>query len=137
MSKFIADQEGTTPLSSSEKLGYARQLKQLNTELCAIQRLSSFKMMSESVYDIPASQSVHVILVVNENTFEVKLKQIFENEAHAIGVLNNVEKVISGNQGVNALLVSTKSLDQLAEAYPNYIGDCASFIGLLKEAMKH
>ncbi|MBE8168097.1 MAG: hypothetical protein HAW66_07005 [Shewanella sp.] len=137
MSTFIAVQEGTMSLSSSEKSHYSQQLRQLDSELCAIKHLTSFKMMSKSIYNVPASNEGHVILIVDENSLEVKLKKVFENEAQAISIYNNIEKVITGMEGVNTLLVSTKSLDLLAEAYPNYIGDCSSFIDILKEAMAH
>ncbi|WP_299143906.1 hypothetical protein [uncultured Vibrio sp.] len=68
------------------------------------------------------------------------MKLIFSEESSdyskAISVYNAAEKVTSSHSGINALLISTKNMGQLSEAYPNYLGDCASFIVLLQEAMQ-
>lgn len=135
MSKFIAEAEDTLEISESDKVAYSTRLTRLNGELNAIQRLHSFKMMSEEIVEKTKSQSGHVLIIVNENNQTVIFQKVFDKQSIAIAMYNEVEKVVANLDGVNSLLVSTRNLDQLSEAYPNYIGDCASFITLLRNAM--
>lgn len=60
----------------------------------------------------------------------------FENYTQAISVYNAAEKMTRSHARLNTLLISTKNMGQLSEAYPNYLGDCASFITLLEDAMQ-
>lgn len=135
MSKHIADQEGAITLTSPNKLANATRLAQLNRDLCAVSRLTSFKMMSETIES--KTSKGHILLIINENTLEVLLQTVYDNEAKAILMYNEAEKIIANIAGVNTLLVSTHNLGELADAYPNYIGDCTSFINVLCEAMGH
>ncbi len=79
----------------------------------------------------------HIILIVDEKSLKVIGQKVFDNQARAIIVFNNIEKMTASLDNINTLLVSTKNLDQLADAYPNYIGDCASFINILRKAMNY
>lgn len=135
MSDFIADAENIITLTTAQKQCYAGKLRELDQKLKAVNRLKSFKMVSERI-DAKSEGTRHVLLVVNGNSQQVKLQEIYEDHAQAIGAYNHIEKVVANIDGLNALLVSTKNLDELADAYPNYIGDCASFIEILCDAMK-
>ncbi|MEZ8746863.1 RelA/SpoT domain-containing protein [Vibrio sp. 10N.261.49.A5] len=137
MSQHIADTEGAITLTASQKLSNALQLQELNDELCAVTRLTSFKMMSENIEADPKVTKGHVLLVVNEFSMEVAVQKVFENQAQATSVYNEMERIVGSINGISTLLVSTQNLGDLADAYPNYIGDCASFIEVLCQAKNY
>ncbi len=137
MSKYIADLEGTIQLSETDKISYAKKLKKLDKKLSAVDRLKLFKIISKKIEAESGSAKDHVILIVDEKSLKVIGQKVFDNQARAIIVFNNIEKMTASLDNINTLLVSTKNLDQLADAYPNYIGDCASFIEILREAMNY
>ncbi len=134
MSDFIAEAEGIIELPNLQKELYVSRLKKLNTDLNALQRLTSFKMASE-IIDTKVTSTGHVLLIVNSKTLDVLVQKVFPQQDHAISAYNDVETFVASIDGLSALLVSTQNLDQLSEAYPNYIGDCASFIEILRDKM--
>lgn len=135
MSDYIANIEGSIDLPKEKKLSQLSRLKVLNLELCAIKRLQSFKMVSESIKTNNNIQNGHMMLVIDENTLTVIIEKSFNDYPEAIAVFNNMEKIAANIDGINVLLVSAENLDQLADTYPNYIGDCGSFIEIFLEAL--
>ena len=137
MSKYIADAEGIVPLSAKDKVVFSDKLKRLNEGLNAVSRLKSFKIMSEKVESLGDNGAEHILLIVDEQKQHLLISQKFENRAQAISVYNEAENITRSADGINTLLVSTKDMGQLAEAYPNYLGDCAAFIEILEQAMEN
>jgi putative GTP pyrophosphokinase len=137
MSQHIADVEGAIELTASAKLTNAQELKRIDGELCAVTRLRSFNMMTERIEADSKSNKGHVLLIVNESEMNIIVQKVFSNQAHATYVYNEMERVVDNIEGVNTLLVSTQNLGELSDAYPNYIGDCASFIEILCEAKNY
>lgn len=139
MSQYIADAEGAIELSDIDKANFSKRLVVLDREINALNRLSSFKILSEKVNSCCDSSIEHVLLVINETSRELIFSEEFENYSQAISVYNAAEKVTRSysraTSRLNTLLISTKNMGQLSEAYPNYLGDCASFITLLEDAM--
>lgn len=134
MSKIIADSESIIKLTLSEKKDFSQRLQVLDKELNAVNRLKSFNMMTEELAF--NQKDCHVLLVIDETAPQVLFQKVYEQQAEAIAAYNEVEKIIANLDGLNSLLVSSKNLDQLGDAYPNYMGDCASFIQLLLAAME-
>lgn len=137
MSQHIADAEGIIDLTVRAKLDNAEELKKIDRELCAVTRLESFKMVSEKIEVDSKSTKGHVLLIVNESEMNILVQKVFDNQAHATYIYNEMERVVDSIEGINTLLVSTQNLDELSDAYPNYIGDCASFIDILCEATNY
>ncbi|MDF4269318.1 RelA/SpoT domain-containing protein [Vibrio parahaemolyticus] len=135
MSRYIADAEGAIVLSKDEKKRFSTRLVEINNEINSLARLRSFKVLSEKVEACCNSSTEHVLLIIDEDSLELRLSEEFEKYSQAISVYNAAEKVTRSNSRLNTLLVSTKNMGQLSEAYPNYLGDCASFIALLEDAM--
>nr|WP_227981633.1 RelA/SpoT domain-containing protein [Agarivorans sp. B2Z047] len=136
MSQYIASEERAVTLSPEELIYFASRLQDLNNDINALSRLRSFNMMSESVPNLDSKTTRHVLLVINESKLETMVIQELENHNQAISIYNEIENAISNVEGLNTLLVSTKNMAQLADAYPNYVGDCLSFIKLLEKAMQ-
>lgn len=136
MSRYIADVEGAIELSKEEKSQFSIRLRELNNEINALGRLKTFKILSEKIEACCDAKTEHVLLVIDENSLEQIFSAEFENYSKAISVYNAAEKMTRSQTGINTLLISTKNMEQLSEAYPNYLGDCASFISLLQKAMR-
>ncbi|WP_254068217.1 hypothetical protein [Vibrio aestuarianus] len=135
MSQYIADAEGAIELSDIDKANFSKRLVVLNREINSLNRLSGFKILSEKVNSCCDSSIEHVLLVINETSRELIFSEEFESYSQAISVYNAAEKVTRSysrsTSRLNTLLISTENMGQLSEAYPNYLGDCASFITLL------
>ena len=136
MSQYIADAEGAIALSDDDKAVFSNRLIELNCEINALSRLRSFKILSEKVEGCCDGSTEHVLLVIDEASLELIFSEEFENYNQAISVYNAAEKMTRSHARINTLLISTKNMGQLSEAYPNYLGDCASFITLFEEAMQ-
>lgn len=136
MSRYIADAEGVIALSNDNKVQFSNRLIELNGEINALSRLKSFKILSEKVKGCRDDSIEHVLLIINETSLEMIFSAEFEDYTPAISMYNTAEKMAHSYEGLNTLLISTKNMGQLSEAYPNYLGDCASFIALLEEAMQ-
>jgi ppGpp synthetase/RelA/SpoT-type nucleotidyltranferase len=135
MSRYIADAEGAIELDKEEKNQFSIRLRELNNEINALGRLKTFKILDEKVQACCGDKTEHVLLMIDENSLELIFSDEFDNYSQAISVYNAAEKMTRSQSGINTLLISTKNMGQLSEAYPNYLGDCASFILLLQEAM--
>lgn len=135
MSRYIADAEGAIELNKDEKGQFSIRLNELNNEINALSRLKTFKILSEKVEACCDDKTEHVLLIIDENSLVQIFSDEFENYSQAISVYNAAEKMTRSQPSINTLLISTKNMGQLSEAYPNYLGDCASFISLLQEAM--
>ena len=122
-------------LGKEEKAQFSIRLRELNNEINAEGRLKTFKILSEKVEACCDDKTEHVLLMIDENSLEQIFSDEFENYSQAISVYNAAEKMTRSQPGINTLLISTKNMGQLSEAYPNYLGDCASFISLLQVAM--
>jgi len=136
MSQYIADAEGAIALSNGNRAQFSNRLIELNREINALSRLRSFKILSEKVEGCRDGSIEHVLLVIDETSLEMIFSEEFENYTQAISVYNAAEKMTRSHARLNTLLISTKNMGQLSEAYPNYLGDCASFITLLEDAMQ-
>jgi len=136
MSRYIADAEGAIKLDIKEKDQFSIRLHELNNEINALVRLKTFKILSEKVEAGCDDKTEHVLLIIDENSLKQIFSDEFDNYSQAISVYNAAEKVTRSQAGINTLLISTKNMEQLSEAYPNYLGDCASFILLLQEVMR-
>ncbi|MEZ8085695.1 hypothetical protein [Vibrio sp. 1S139] len=136
MSRYIADAEGAIELGQEDKDQFSIRLRELNDEINALGRLKTFRILSEKVEACCDDTTEHVLLMINENSLELIFSEEFDNYSKAISVYNAAEKMTHSHSGINILLISTKNMGQLSEAYPNYLGDCASFIVLLQEAMQ-
>ncbi|OOF33548.1 nucleotidyltransferase family protein [Salinivibrio costicola] len=136
MSQYIADTEGAIELSDDDKTKFSNRLIDLDSEINALGRLRSFKILSEKVEGCCDSSIEHVLLVIDEASLELIFSEEFANYNRAISVYNAAEKMTRSHARLNTLLISTKNMGQLSEAYPNYIGDCASFITLFENAIK-
>ncbi len=135
MSRYIAGLEEEHEFTCEEQQKDAESLTQLNDELNALVLLKSFNLMSKEVVTCSNDKISHVLLIIDENTQKRVFRHDFNEYSSAISVYNEIEKIAQGYQGLNAILVSTKNMSQLSEAYPNYLGDCASFVELLENAM--
>lgn len=137
MSRYIADAEGAIKLAEEEKRQFSKRLGELNHEINALGGLETFKIISKKVEDCSNDKTKHVLLVIDEDSLEqIFTKKGFANDSQAVSTYSAVERVTRSHPKINTLLISTKDMGQLSEAYPNYLGDCASFILLLKEAMQ-
>lgn len=137
MSQYIADAEGAINLSGSDKEAMAQRLREINEDINAAAKLQTFKIMSKEVDSCCDDTTKHILLTVDEETRQLVSKHEFSDQATAIFIYNEVEKLTQSLANINTVLISTKNMGQLKEAYPNYLGDCASFIEILKEAMSH
>ncbi|EKO3519529.1 RelA/SpoT domain-containing protein [Vibrio fluvialis] len=137
MSSYIAHLEGAIYLSEENKIKLSHRLKQLNQDLNADTRLESFKIISEQAYSCCEKSTKYLLLAVNEKSLKMIVSKEFNDKTEAIFVYNELEKLTQSLDDINVLLVSTKHMGQLEEAYPNYLGDCASFIAILHDAMNN
>ncbi|CAH7227808.1 putative GTP pyrophosphokinase [Vibrio crassostreae] len=136
MSRYIADAEGAVELGKEEKAQLSIRLRELNDEINALGRLETFKILSEKVKSCSNNRVSHVLLVIDENALEQIFNAEFDNYSQAISAYNALENATRSEPKINTLLISTSDIGQLSEAYPNYLGDCASFMLLLQEAMQ-
>ncbi len=134
MSRNIAAVEGDIIFTEEDRVQISTRLYQLNDELNALNKLKSFKLLSNKVKVCHNSEREYILLIVDERLLRLTTYE-FSTYDFAIFNYNNVEKMNRNRSGVNILLISTKDVSQLSEAYPNYLGDCASFINLFKDAM--
>lgn len=137
MSSYIAYKEGAIHLSDEDKIEISQRLQALNKDLNAVTRLESFKIISEQVYSCCDKTTKYLLLAVNESSLQMLFSKEFDSQSNAIYFYNELEKIAQNLDDINILLVSTKYMNQLEEAYPNYLGDCASFITILNEAMSN
>ncbi|MFH4608185.1 RelA/SpoT domain-containing protein [Vibrio alginolyticus] len=135
MSQYIADAEGAIELSGDDRDQFSNRLMKLNNDINALSRLKSFNILSEQVEECCDGSTEHVLLVIDEASLKLIFSAEFKNYSQAISVYNAAEKMTRSHARLNTLLISTKDMGQLSEAYPNYLGDCASFITLLEDAM--
>ncbi|OCH68987.1 RelA/SpoT domain-containing protein [Vibrio splendidus] len=136
MSRYIADAEGAIELGQDDKDQFSIRLRELNDEINALGRLETFKILSEKVKSCSNNRVSHVLLVIDENALEQIFNAEFDNYSQAISAYNALENATRSEPKINTLLISTSDIGQLSEAYPNYLGDCASFMLLLQEAMQ-
>ena len=135
MSQYIADAERAIILSSCEKKAMAQRLSEINNSINAVTKLQTFQIMSKEVDSCCDDTTKYILLTVDEKTRELVSKDEFSDQATAIFIYNEVEKLTQSLENINTVLISTKNMGQLKEAYPNYLGDCSSFIKILNEAM--
>lgn len=136
MSRYIASVEGALNITDEEEVRNSEILKGLDKNISALSKLRSFKVMSESInVSCSNDKAEHFVIIIDEGSLELIFSEAFEHYNQAISVYNAAEKVTQGNTKANTLLISTKNMGQLSEAYPNYLGDCTAFIVLLEKAM--
>lgn len=139
MSQYIASKEGVIQLNDIQKNKFSNRLIALANEIDAIKKLETFNIVQEEVKACCNESAEHILLVVYDR--KLILTRSFENYNQAVSTYNELETFIRGYTGMhqesqhNTLIVSTEDLESLAEAYPNYLGDCSRFIKLLTEAM--
>ena len=137
MSRYIADIEGAIELPQQEKDQLSIRLRELNAEIDALDKLKTFKILSEEVKAYPNDQNRYVLLLIDEDFLKLVHIKKFESDTQAVAAYNAAEMVTTqSDRKINTVLVSTEDMGQLSEAYPNYLGDCAEFIKLLQKAMK-
>lgn len=136
MSRYIASAEGAISLSDHERTVSSCRLIELDREINALNRLRSFNLLSEKLEGCHNDAIEHVLIVIDEESLKLLYSEEFESYGQAISVYNAAEKMTRSHSKLNTLLISTKNMGQLSEAYPNYLGDCASFIELLEEAIE-
>lgn len=134
MSLYIADIEGIIKVDEGMREQHSIRLNQLNNEINALDRLRTFSILPETINS--SSTTEHIVLMIDEDSLQLIFSEEFDNYNQAISVYNAAEKMARSRTRSNTLLISTKNLTQLAEAYPNYLGDCSSFISLLEKAMR-
>jgi hypothetical protein len=137
MSDVIAGNEGCNELTDSRRTEIKNKLKYLNNKVKAVNKLESFKLVSEKIDFNTSSQNSYYIVVIGleKGSIKVIAEQAYDNEHKAMLIYNNIEQVVSSMENTNTLMVATKDISSLGDAYPNYLGDCQAFIEMLNEAM--
>ena len=137
MSEIIAGNEGGIPLDEARRHDIKGKLKYLVKKVKADSKLRSFKLVSEKLNSQTNSKDGYYIVVIGfkDGVIMVLAEHAFEDENTALLIFNNIEQVASSLKDVNALMVATKDISSLSDAYPNYLGDCQAFIEMLNEAM--
>lgn len=137
MSEVIAFHEGCITLGEKRLKEIKNKLRYLDRKVKSINKLKSFKMVSESIYLHGTGRNQYYIVVIGLDNDSVKVlaEQVFDDEYKALLIFNNIEKVASSMSDTNALMVATKDISSLSVAYPNYLGDCQAFTEMLIDAM--
>ncbi|RZF94461.1 hypothetical protein EXT42_01585 [Pseudoalteromonas sp. CO302Y] len=137
MSEVISGNEGCRKLTDTRRVEIKNKLKYLNNKVKAINKLRSFKLVSEKINSkINYKNSYYIVVIgLEKGSIKVIAEQAYDNEHKAMLIYNNIEQVVSSMDNTNTLMVATKDISSLGDAYPNYLGDCQAFIEILHEAM--
>ncbi|MGR5464941.1 RelA/SpoT domain-containing protein [Photobacterium damselae] len=136
VSHQISHKEGVACISDEECLDNAKRLEQLDRDINAIHKLHSFEIVSEAIIKEKLINEVeYALLVVDIKKRDLIGIQGFDNYGDAISKYDDIERLVSFMPSINVLLVSTERMRDLKGAYPNYLGDCLSFVNLMNEIM--
>lgn len=136
-SDLIANEEGAISLTDKEVNVKTIELRGIERDLNAIDRLNSFEMINDQIDIVSKKLRMgQIVLVVDEKEKKVIEKYKITEQKNAAAIYDFLEKTYAEIEGNNVLLVSVESIAKLAKAYPNYVGDCSQFAELLQQWVK-
>ncbi len=138
MSEVIAGNEGCIDVDAERRNVIRGKLKYLSKKVKANSKLRSFNLVSEQLNSQASTLDKYYIIVIkiSDGVIEVLAEHLYSDQREALLIFNNIEQVASSLGDLNALMVATKDISSLNDAYPNYLGDCQAFIEMLELAMK-
>lgn len=138
MSSHIAEIEGTlmVPGTPDDRAVRTAEIRQLANELGVIDKLTVYgQTLKFAEENIVGGRDSYFILKLDASEGNLTVYR-FGNLTAATEAYDGMERVAAIEDNVDVVLVSVDSLASLRRAYPNYFLDTATFVELVRRAIR-